>query len=159
MTATFTSYRTSKHCRAHLISSENPLFWAGRQVQQCPRQVHGRGSHPTKKRKPNLNLLHSLFCTIGTKIVYIYLRTFWRTEPPLIKLKVKNHNEKHGRFRSGCFHTILLRFTSRESETGWINYNCANKYFSFAWAIECKLLVWTNKFFYQVHSCKQLNIW
>ena len=90
---------------------------------------------------------------------YIYLRTFWRTEPPLIKLKVKNQNEKQGRFRSGCVHTIVLRFTSRESETGWINYNCVKKYFNFAWAIECKLLVWTNKFFYQVHSCKQLNIW
>ena len=104
-------------------------------MQLCPRQVHVRRSHPAKKREPNLNLWHSL-------CIPYFISLFFKEQSLPDQIK----SEKQGRFRSGCVHTIVLRFTSRESETGWINYNCV-KYFNFARAIECKLLISTNKFF------------
>ena len=36
-----------------------------------PQTLHVRGSHLTKKRQLNLNLRHSLFSSIGTRMIYL----------------------------------------------------------------------------------------
>ena len=87
-------------------------------------------------------------------------RTFGSTPPPKINFfvknpsflkyavakcfsssRVKNQNEKPGRFWSGCVHTIVTRLLPESLIQAKENYNCDDKYFKFARAIVCKLFV------------------
>ena len=81
-----------------------------------------------KKWKPNLNLGHFLSCSIGTRMhIYIYLRTFCGTEPPLINLRETLSQEPHrlGGSKERSISKIIRYF--------WCNFTTenANKQFIF----------------------------